>query len=198
MQNEKKRAIFFDRDGTLSVEAGYINHVDRFDLMPFACETIKLVNESEFIPVLITNQSGLARDYFTEEVLNQVHEKLAKLLAKKGAYLEGIYYCPHHEFGEIKKYRKICECRKPAPGMLNQAAKDLNIDLKKSYMIGDKYTDIELAHNVGATGIMVMTGYGLGEHTYQQHKWTVMPHYTTEDALEAVKLIFELEKKQKK
>ena len=189
MNNNKKGAVFFDRDGTLSEEVGYINHISRFKLSSYAFETIRLVNESDFLAVIVTNQSGLARGYFLEELLDNVHEKMIEQLERKGANLDGIYFCPHHEFGDVEKYRKVCKCRKPEPGMLLKAAEDLNIDLTKSFVVGDKYTDIELAYNVGAKSIMVMTGYGIGEYTYQQHTWKVFPHYIAENALEAVKII---------
>jgi len=192
MINKKNRAVFFDRDGTLSEEVGYINHISRFKLSPYAAEAVKLINNSDFLAVVTTNQSGLARGYFPEKLLRKTHKKMEEALKEQGAFLDGIYYCPHHEFGEIKKFRKKCNCRKPQPGMLLQAAEDLNIDLAKSYVVGDKYTDVELAYNVNAKSIMVMTGYGIGEYTYQQHTWKHFPHYIAENALEAVKIILKI------
>jgi D-glycero-D-manno-heptose 1,7-bisphosphate phosphatase len=189
MSSNKKRAVFFDRDGTLSEEVGYVNHLTRFNLLPFTYEAIRLVNESGYLAVITTNQSGLARGYFPEELLEKIHKKMEENLNKNGAFLDGIYFCPHHELGEIDKYRKICECRKPKPGMLLKAAKDLDIDLTESYVIGDKYIDVELGHNVGAKSILVMTGYGIGEYTYQQHLWKAIPHHIAENVLEAVKII---------
>lgn len=196
MDDNKRPAVFFDRDGTLSEEVGYINHISRFMLSSYAHEAVKLINDSDYLAVVTTNQSGLARGYFPEDLLEKVHKKMEEQLNKGGAFLDGIYYCPHHEFGEIEKYRMICDCRKPKPGMLIQAVRDLNIDLTKSFVVGDKYTDVELAYNVGAKSIMVMTGYGIGEYTYQQHTWKVFPHYIAENALEAVKIILKPESKK--
>jgi D-glycero-D-manno-heptose 1,7-bisphosphate phosphatase len=189
MKNDKRRAIFFDRDGTLAEEVGYINHISRFKLYPFAPQIVKMVNESKFLAILVTNQAGLARGYFPEELLEQVHNKMKETLQQQGAFLDDIYFCPHHEFASIEKYKLKCNCRKPEPGMLLKAAKDHYIDLARSYVVGDKYTDIELAYNVGAKSVMVMTGYGIGEYTYQQHEWKVFPDHIVENALDAVKLI---------
>lgn len=189
MSNTKKGAIFFDRDGTLSEEVGYINHISRFKLSQYTYEALSLVNKSDYLAVVTTNQSGIARGYFPEELLEKVHQKMNEQLKKKNVYLDGIYYCPHHEFGEIEKFRIKCNCRKPEPGMILKAAKELNIDLSKSFVVGDKYTDVELGYNAGAKSIMVMTGYGIGEYTYQQHTWKVFPHHIAENALEAVKII---------
>jgi D-glycero-D-manno-heptose 1,7-bisphosphate phosphatase len=189
MSNKKKSAVFFDRDGTLSEEVGYLNHISRFKISPYSYEALSLVNQSDFFAVITTNQSGIARGYFPEELVDIVHKKMIEQLHKKGIYLDGIYYCPHHEFGEIEKFKMKCKCRKPEPGMLQQAAKDLNIDLATSFVVGDKYSDVELAYNAGAKSILVMTGYGIGEYTYLQHTWKVFPHHIAENALEAVKII---------
>lgn len=153
-------AVFMDRDGTITEEMGYLKEPEKLRLIPRSGEAIRLLNEKGILTIVVSNQSGVARGYFTEKTVRETHQKLKKLLAEKGAYLDGIYYCPHHpEFGP-PKYRKDCNCRKPKPGMLEKAAKKFNLDLKKCYVIGDKVDDIKLAQNVGAKGILVLTGYG--------------------------------------
>jgi D-glycero-D-manno-heptose 1,7-bisphosphate phosphatase len=171
----KYPAIFLDRDGTINEEMGYINHIDRFKIFPFVAESIKIFRESGFKTILITNQSGLARGYFTEELLNVVHQKLINYLSENGTQLDGIYYCPHHPTEGIGKYKKECKCRKPNTGLIEQATSDHNIDLKKSYMIGDRYKDMVFAKNIDITSGFVLTGYGRGEFEHQKHSWSFMP-----------------------
>ncbi len=190
---KKNRAIFMDRDGTVSYEVGYVNHPSRFRIYPFAGRAIQMINSSPFLAIITTNQAGVARGYFTEDLIPVVHERLRKQLAEEGAYLDAIYYCPHHPQGEVKEYAIDCPCRKPNPGMLEKAASDFSIDLEKSYIIGDKITDIELARKVNAVGIIVLTGYGLGEYTYQKKSWKVFPDFIAENLLQAVEWIFKKE-----
>ena len=190
----KNRAIFIDRDGTISYEVGYVNHPDRFKIFPFSGRAIQMINASPFLAIVVTNQAGVARGYFTEDLIPVVHERLKQQLAEEGAYLDAIYYCPHHPAGSVKEYAIDCPCRKPKPGMLYKAKDDFNIDLEKSYVIGDKITDIELAKNVGAKGVFVLTGYGLGEYTYQRNSWKVKPDFVAKDLLEAVEWILKEEK----
>jgi D-glycero-D-manno-heptose 1,7-bisphosphate phosphatase len=182
-------AIFIDRDGTISEEVGYVNHVSRYRVFPFSAEAIKLINDSPLKAVLVTNQAGVARGYFKEEIIGQVHSKLAEELGNHGAKLDAIYYCPHHPSVGEPPYRQDCNCRKPKPGLLENAAKDLSIDLHKSYMIGDRYSDVKLAHSVGARGVLVLTGYGRGEFEYQREEWAREPDHIAEDLLAAVKWI---------
>ena len=142
-------AVFMDRDGTITEEMGYLKEPKKLRLTPRSGEAIKLLNKREILVIVVSNQSGVARGYFTEKTVRETHKRLEELLAAKGAHLDGIYYCPHHpEFGS-SNYRKNCSCRKPRPGMLLKAAKKFNLDLKKCYVIGDKVEDIELAKNVG-------------------------------------------------
>jgi len=184
-----KKAIFMDRDGTISHEVGYINHVNRFSVMDFAGKAIQIINASEYLAIVVTNQAGVAHGYFTIDMVDTVHDKMKRQLAEDGATVDGIYFCPHHPRGLIEEYKGDCHCRKPNTGLLEKAQKDFDIDLTQSYMIGDKISDIELAKRVGAKGIMVMTGYGLGEYTYQQKQWKVQPDYIAENLFEAVKWI---------
>lgn len=181
--------VFMDRDGTVSKEIGYVNHADRFELLPRSGEAIKLLNEKGIKAMLATNQAGVARGYFPEERIKEVHEKLQNLLKAEAAYLDAIYYCKHHPDVGEGEYNKDCNCRKPEPGMLKQGAKEFDLDLTKSYMIGDKISDVEAAKQVNAKGILVLTGYGLGVYEYEQDSWTVQPDYVAEDLYDAVEWI---------
>lgn len=184
-------AVFLDRDGTVSVEIGYVNHVDRFELLARSAQAIRRLNESEFLAVLATNQAGVARGYFKEPLIAEVHEKLQAMLAEGGARLDGIYFCPHHPSVGEAPYRLDCQCRKPRPGMVEKAAKELGIDVGRSYMVGDKHSDILFAHRMGMPGILVKTGYGAGEIQEWSGTWTDSPDFIAGDLLDAVEWIFE-------
>ncbi|MDH3974499.1 MAG: HAD family hydrolase [Deltaproteobacteria bacterium] len=183
---DKEIAVFIDRDGTISEEIGYVNHPERFRLLPKSGEAIKMINALGLKAVVVTNQAGVARGYFPEWMIEKVHDKMEELLEKEGAKLDAIYYCPHHPKAGEPPYRADCECRKPRTGMIDSAAEDLHIDVKKSYMIGDKITDVEFAHRVGAKGIFVKTGYGRGELELYGDTWTTTPDFIAEDLLDAV------------
>ena len=190
MPNDSLRpAVFLDRDGTLNEEIGYVNHPSRFQVYPWAAEAVALLNDAGFAAVVITNQSGVARGYFTEELVQEVHRKLLEEIVRGGGRLDGIYYCPHHPDGRIENYRRECACRKPKLGMLERAAADLHLDLKRSYVAGDRYVDIEFAHRAGMPCAFVLTGYGLGEYEYQRHTWEHTPWKVTPNLLAAVKEI---------
>lgn len=178
-----------DRDGTVSHEVGYINHVSRMRPYSFTPEAIRLIREAGLLAVLVTNQAGVARGYFEEDMVHRVHDRLQGILALDGTRLDGIYYCPHHPSAGEPPYRANCNCRKPRPGMLMQAVADLDIDLENSFMVGDKISDVEMALDMGLTGILVKTGYGRGELEHQSHQWRVQPHFIAENLLEAAKWI---------
>ena len=182
-------AVFMDRDGTINEEVGYLNHIDRFKLLPGVIGAIKLINHLGLKAVVVTNQSGPARGYYPEQLVKEVHIKLISILKKERAYLDGIYYCCHHPHAVEEAYRKVCNCRKPNIDLLIQAATDLDIDLKRSYVVGDRYLDIELAHNAGANGILVLTGYGRGEVRYVGPKQKCKPVFIARDLLDAVQWI---------
>ena len=185
----RRPAVFLDRDGTINEQMGYINHLCRFKLLAGAAEAIKLLNDSEIPVVVISNQSGLARGYFPEELLVAVHEKMDRLLAEKGAHVDGIYYCPHHPEAKEERFRDTCNCRKPKPGLVFQAADELNLDPEKSFVVGDRWSDIKTAANCGAKSILVRTGYGRGDEEYIGPHQEIQPDYKAEDLLEAVKWI---------
>ncbi len=181
-------AVFLDRDGTLNEEMGYINHLSRFRLLPQAVPTIRRLNDAGVKAVVVTNQSGAARGYFPVSLLDEVHAHLQNLLAAGGAHLDGIYACLHHP-------DEGCPCRKPRPTLIQQAARDLNLDLSRSYLVGDRYKDIETAANAGVKGILVLTGYGRGEYEYLRATQEVQPVFVAPDLEAAVKWILaDLEK----
>jgi len=168
-----KRAVFIDRDGTLSHEVGYVNHLSRFRLYPWSVEAVRLLNEAGILAVVATNQAGVARGYYPESMVHAVHGELRRLMEEGAARLDGLYACLHHPSVGEPPYRQDCQCRKPRPGLLLQAASDLGIDLGRSWMIGDR-------------GGLVMTGYGRGELEHLAPKWPAPPDLVAENLLEAV------------
>jgi D-glycero-D-manno-heptose 1,7-bisphosphate phosphatase len=185
----KRRAVFMDRDGTISEEVGYVNHASRYRVFPFSAEAVRLLNERGWLAILVTNQAGVARGYFTEDLIGEVHGVLRRELKSEGASLDAIYYCAHHPSVGEAPYRLDCDCRKPRPGLIRRAAEDFDIDLSGSWMIGDRHSDIVLAHNAGLRSAFVMTGYGRGEWEYQRAAWKHHPELVAENLLEAVRKI---------
>lgn len=154
------RAVFLDRDGTLIAERHYLQHEEELELLPYAAEAVRMLNQNEWKVVLVTNQSAVARGMLTERDLHRIHGSLEDLLSREGARLDAIYYCPHHPTEGQRRYLKRCRCRKPAPGLLLRASRELDIDLAASYMIGDAPSDIEAGNRAGCRTILVTTGYG--------------------------------------
>ena len=152
----KQKAIFLDRDGTLNKYVGFLRNIDDFELIDGVTEAVKFINQSGYLAIVVTNQPVIARGEVTWEELHEIHKKMETLLGKDGAYIDGIYICPHHPDkgfeGERPEYKIDCNCRKPKPGLLIKAAKDFNIDLSKSYMIGDDKRDVEAGMNAGLKG----------------------------------------------
>ena len=179
------RAVFLDRDGTLNEEVGHITRPEGLRLIPNAARALRLLSEHNFTLIVITNQSAVARGLLTEEELQMINLKLQTELASEGACVEAIYYCPHHPEGEVELYRKSCGCRKPEPGMLVQASKDFGISLAESFVIGDRYYDMEMAHAVGAKGVLVLTGHGRIETADKGFTSRAMPAFIANDVLEA-------------
>ena len=153
-------AVFLDRDGTLNEEVGYPSRWSQVRIFPTSFEAVRRLNAAGFLVVVVTNQSGVGRGYLTEAELKTLHLRMAKAFAAKGARLDAFYYCPHYNLSAYPNYRLECLCRKPAPGLALQAAADLDLDLSRSYMIGDKSDDLKFGRAVGATPILVLTGYG--------------------------------------
>ena len=191
---KKNIAVFLDRDGTINEEVGYLDSLDKFKIIPCAYEAIRLINESGMKAVVISNQAGVARGLFTEDFVKITHEHLLAALRQKKAHIDNFYYCPHHLTEGIKIYRQNCNCRKPAPGMLLQAAQDLNIDLTKSYLVGDRFRDMEAAKKVGVKGVLVKTGYGqklLQDDGPDEATEEGKPDFIAADILEAVRWILD-------
>jgi D-glycero-D-manno-heptose 1,7-bisphosphate phosphatase len=181
-------AIFLDRDGTLNEDIGYVSHPDELLVYSFAADAISLLNGAGFKVIVVTNQSGVARGLYTEEMLGRIHAKLIDELSKEGARVDAVYYCPHHpEFGD-RRYRIECDCRKPRSGMLVTAAQEHEIDLSRSYVVGDKASDIRLASNAGARGVLVMTGFGR-ETIEHPDLWPCEPYALAENALCAAEAV---------
>lgn len=151
-------AVFFDRDGTLIEDPGYLSHPDQVKLLDGAAEVAKELNLLGYKTVVVTNQSAVARGIVSEEMLGRIHERLKELLALKGASLDGIYYCPYHPEGVIPKYRRDSDWRKPEPGMLLAAADEMDLDLTRSWMIGDSSGDVEAGQRAGCRTILIRSG----------------------------------------
>lgn len=159
----KKRAVFLDRDGTINVEVQYLSRVEDFRLIPGVPYALQRLRDAGFLLVVVTNQSGVGRGLYDEAALQAVHDKMHHELLSFGITIEACYFCPHHPEHAVGDYGIECSCRKPLPGMLQQAALDLDIDLSRSYMVGDKLSDIEAGLNAGCKSLMVKTGYGAAE-----------------------------------
>ena len=184
-------AVFFDRDGTLNVDVGYVSHLDQLKLLPRAAVAVRQGNEAGWLAVVVTNQAGVARKYFPEWMVEKVHEKLRQELARKEARLDAIYYCPHLPDADDPAYAKDCPMRKPHPGMLLKAAEDLGVDLSRSFMLGDKYSDLQSGWAAGCRSVLVLTGYGRGERELRGKTWPRQPDEVAEDAHHAVEIILQ-------
>ncbi len=156
---KRKWAVFFDRDGTINEEVGYLRDLDSLVLYPDAARAVGMVNASGMKAVVVTNQSGVARGYFKESFVHVVHRRIQEMLQSEGAQIDRFYYCPHHPDEGLGEYRRACDCRKPRPGMLLKAAEELDLDLSRSYLVGDTMKDMETARNAGMRGILVATGF---------------------------------------
>ena len=150
-----KSAVFLDRDDTIIRDVPYLNDPRAIQLLPGAADAIRSLNEARIPAIMVTNQSGIARGFLTEEILSSIHDRLIRLLGNRGALIDAVYYCPHHPEGTVAAFSMECACRKPAPGMLLKAALDFGIDLRQSYLVGDKAIDIQTIAAVGGAGILV-------------------------------------------
>jgi D-glycero-D-manno-heptose 1,7-bisphosphate phosphatase len=178
-------AVFIDRDGSLTEEVGYVNHPSRLRLLPQSGVAVRRLNQAGIAVVVVTNQAGIARGYFSPEVLAAVNAALVSQLKDEGAHLDGVYVCPHHPTEGEAPYRLVCDCRKPKPGLLLRAASDLGLDLGRSTLVGDKGSDLVAARAVGARAVLVLTGYGLGEWEYRRSALPVQPDHVADDLLGA-------------
>ena len=163
-----KPAIFLDRDGTLNVDAGYLDRKERLTLFPWSLESVRLLRRAGYAVVVVTNQGGVARGMIEESFVEEVHGIIQSRLADIGEELDGHYYCPHEPAASIEAFRVDCDCRKPKPGMVTRAVRDLGLDIKSSVVIGDKWSDVRLAKQTGARSVLVRTGYGRSQEKIRQ------------------------------
>jgi len=189
----KKRAVFLDRDGTLNRDVGYPNSFQMIEIYPYSFDAVRRLNEAGFLTVITTNQSGIGRGYIEEKNLFDIHRRMCLSFNQRGARIDGIYYCPHYEHSEFPAYRKPCTCRKPQPGMALEAARALDIDLARSYMVGDKVEDILFGMNIQAVPILVLTGYG-GKAAGELSRRGIDPAHVASHLGEAVEWILSREK----
>lgn len=186
----KQKAIFMDRDGVINEEVEYLYKPEQLELIKGAAEAVKKINDSDYLGIVVTNQSVVARGLCSEKDVAEIHKKLDVLLGEKRAFLDGIYYCPHHPDrgfeGENREYKIECECRKPKTGMLRQAQQDFNVDKEKSFIIGDTTTDIMTGFNANLKTIVVRTGHG-----GKDKKYDCLPDFIFENLKEAVDFIID-------
>lgn len=166
-------AVFVDRDGTLIREVGYLNCLQQIEVLLRVPEAIQLLHQHGLRVAVITNQSGVARGFLREDELGRIHQELERQLARRGAFLDGIYYCPHHPTEGIDVYRVSCECRKPNVGLAKRAVAELNLDLRRSYVVGDQSIDMELAARIGAKGILISNEKAEGRPQEAETKFLV-------------------------
>jgi D-glycero-D-manno-heptose 1,7-bisphosphate phosphatase len=185
------QAVFLDRDGTINVEKGYMREVAQVELIAGAAQAIRKLNDAGILAILTTNQTGPARGFYDEAHVRALNSRVAELLAEEaGARLDAIFYCPHLEKGVVAEYAVACSCRKPGPGMIEQACVQFpEIDLSQSYVAGDKASDVAFAEAVGCRGILLKTGYGQRVLEGKYQVLTVQPWRVCEDLPEAVEAI---------
>jgi D-glycero-D-manno-heptose 1,7-bisphosphate phosphatase len=156
-------AVFLDRDGTMIEDVGYLDRLDHIAWFPWTVDAIRAFNRAGLPVVVVTNQSGIARGQFTASFVDETHRHMTAHLSAGGARIDAYYYCPHHPSGTVAPYARSCDCRKPGRGLVDRAARDLNLDPARSFVVGDKWQDVELARRIGGHGILVRTGLGAAE-----------------------------------
>lgn len=153
-------AVFLDRDGTLNEDVGYLSRLEELTLYPWAIDAVRVLNRAGYLVVVVTNQGGVGRKMIAAEFVTTLHAEMARRLEAGGAHVDGWYWCPHHPEALLESLRAVCDCRKPAPGLALDAARDLAIDLARSWVIGDKWSDVQLGDRIGARRILIRTGWG--------------------------------------
>lgn len=181
-----RRAVFLDRDGTICEEVGYLNHISRLHIFPFAPAAIRRLNDAGFPAIVVTNQSGAGRGFFPESLIAEVNDRIRHDLAVSGARIDAFYACPH-------RIEDGCDCRKPRTGMLERAAREHALTLGGSWVVGDRQADVDLAHNARCRSIFVLTGYGRGEYEWHSREWPNQPEFVAENLAGAVDKILECE-----
>ena len=189
-KGQPARAVFLDRDGVIIEDSGYVGEISRVNFLPLVGQAIRQLNAAGFKVIIVTNQAGVARGFFREEDVHRVNDYVCGKLAEENAVIDAVYYCPHHIEAVIEEYRKDCNCRKPKTGMIENAARDFNLDIKKSFLIGDSAKDIEAGRRAGCRTIMI-------NNTGNGHR--INAHYTARSLVDAVRWILEFnEGKNKK
>lgn len=183
------RAIFIDRDGTINVEKDYLTDPDQLEFIDGSPEAVALANRLGLKVVVISNQSGVSKGIMTADQVDAVNARLIEMLKEKGAHVDAIYYCPHHPAAGDPRYRLSCACRKPGRGMLDRAVRELNVDLSRSYVIGDRHSDVETAVLHGLRSVLVLTGYGRGEWEHHRQEWKYQPDWVCENLQDGVKTV---------
>ena len=158
--SELRPAVFLDRDGTLNVDVGYLHAIDQLELFPWTADALRLLKRAGYLLVVVSNQAGIAQGMIAPGVVEQAHAEMLRRVREAGGDLDALYFCPHHPRGAIKELATDCRCRKPLPGMIDDAARDLGIDVARSWVVGDKWLDVQLGHAAGARSILVRTGWG--------------------------------------
>jgi D-glycero-D-manno-heptose 1,7-bisphosphate phosphatase len=158
-----KAAVFLDRDGTLIEDVGYLDHSSRVVFYPWTIDAVRALNRAGLAVVVTTNQSGVARGYFSEAHIHEVHDHITDVLAAGGAHIDAYYYCPHHPEGTVGDYGRVCDCRKPGTGMVERAVRELGVDPRRSFAVGDRWLDVGMAKAAGSRGILVKTGVGAAQ-----------------------------------
>jgi len=182
-----QNAVFLDRDGTLLEEAGYLDRLERLVFFPYSVDAVRLLNRAGFAVVIVTNQAGIARGIFKEAFVAEAHRHITERLAAGGARIDAFYYCPHHPEAVVEAYRQSCDCRKPQSGLFTRAASELDLALEGSFVVGDRWHDLEAGQRVGARGVLVRTGYGKTEEA--SPKSHVTPSAIVDNVMDAVSWI---------
>lgn len=190
-------AVFLDRDGTITVERGYVTRPEDLALIDGAADAIRALNEAGVLAVVVSNQSGVARGLMSEEDLDRVHGGLERLLLEGGARLDAAYYCPNYPEGADERYTKDLSCRKPATGMIERAVRERGIDLSASYVVGDSSTDVELSQRAGIPGVLVMTGKGAAELAVAKARGIRVAHAAPDLALAVRWVLADMERRRR-
>lgn len=179
MMDKSRPAVFLDRDGVLTEERGYVGSIDELHIFTYASDCVAKIKEKGYYCIVVTNQSGIARGLFTENDLQNMNQYLLEMTG-----VDAIYYCPHHPEGVVEQYKKFCECRKPGTGLLNQACRDFPIDLNRSYMIGDRASDILMGQKAGVKTVLLESGYGTAGLEVE-----VSPDYVCNDLRDVIEIL---------
>ncbi len=190
------KAVFLDRDGTVNEEVGYLRDIDKLVLIPGVAGAIRRLSDAGFKIVLVTNQSGVARGYFPEALVHEAHARLDEMLKQEGARIDAVYYCPHHPTAGNSRYTVDCDCRKPRTGLLDRAARDMDINVSHSYMVGDKWSDVELGQRAGAISVLVQSGFSHDDPGNKRPAHVKDPDFVAGTLREAADWILERETTQ--